>query len=350
MSFWPPWSLRSTVVEAWGCRSSRSAPLTASGHRSVISFSDAHVHAGRRGSVGGRGGPTALGIGRPRPRVVTGPRRGPAGGRGRRSPAAAPACCWACCWARAGPARRRRCRGRPPAGSVVRPAASRSRRRSGRASSSAARPCSWAPAQGEVDGALAARSPGPRPGPRVSGVRTRVIVCAPSGPPRSTATWRATWVPTGCAAESPVAPSRHRRRPRRARPAPGRPTRTTGAVAGVGRRRAGRPAGTRRRRPRTARRRRPRPPVADAARGRRRGPPESASPGAVPRPGTPLPSAAAVAAPRRPSAAATSTGTAGSGGGRRGRRSPSVATGAARRERPADRRPASWARRRRGRR
>src|SRR4051794_10516763 len=80
----------------------------------------------------------------------------------------------------------------------VRPAVCRSRRRSGSASTRAARPCSWAPRR--------VRSTVPwrtvtctSTGPRVSGVRTRVIVCRPSGAWRSTATCRATCEATGWA-------------------------------------------------------------------------------------------------------------------------------------------------------
>src|SRR3954451_12447952 len=82
----------------------------------------------------------------------------------------------------------------------VRPALCRSRRRSGSASSSAARPCSCAPAR--------LRSSEPLltvtctwTGPRLSGFRTTVIVCTPSGRLARTATgWVSCAATGGCAA------------------------------------------------------------------------------------------------------------------------------------------------------
>src|SRR3954464_4444357 len=186
----PIWSERSTVVVAVLVAVPPTA-LTAFGIGRSTPSQTSRSTPDDVDRVVGTGRPAPVSAARPHGRDLVSPRSW--------EPARSPEpCCWAdCCadcWLSQEPLVSRSISSREQ----VRPAVCRSRRRSGSASTRAARPCSWAPRR--------VRSTVPwrtvtctSTGPRVSGVRTRVIVCRPSGALRSTATCRTTCEATGWA-------------------------------------------------------------------------------------------------------------------------------------------------------
>ena len=203
---WATSSLRKVSVPIWSARSTRRAwPTDVAmddgaahwvGHREVLSGSDADVHAGRRGSGGGRGLAGCLRVsavrdhGRPRPSA---PVRLAAVLVGR----LLLGCLLLGRLVLGGP-RARRCRGRRRAASSERPAASRSRRRSGQRVEQGGPAVLVGAAQGQVDRAVERGSPGRAPGPRLSGVQDQGHRVR-RRPARwlSTTTCAATWAATG---------------------------------------------------------------------------------------------------------------------------------------------------------